>query len=173
MAKANLTSIEELDAFRSASVLYQERSLQALDAVTDHVARARSWLTSTQLPHWKSEVKRRARLLDQAEQELLQARLSEFKRDLAPQQINVRRARAALESAEEKLRTTARWIQDFDAEISTPARRIAKLREDIHRTLERSRSTLESMRDALVAYAEDHPSPPIPPPPPDAPDQTA
>ena len=55
-----------------------------------------------QRTHWENETRRRARALQQAEQELLSARMTKALDNLSAQQAAVHKAKRALEEAQEK-----------------------------------------------------------------------
>ena len=90
--QARVGSIDAIQDFRAALIRYAERARRALDDVTGEVKRTRGWLESEQRQKWEGEYRRRARHLEQAQQELFSARLSSMKQDKSAQQMAVKKA---------------------------------------------------------------------------------
>src|SRR5688500_13231401 len=101
--EARVGSIDAIQDFRAALIRYAERARRALDDVTGEVKRTRGWLESEQRQKWEGEYRRRARHLEQAQQELFSARLSSMRQDKSAQQMAVKKAERMLAEAEQKL----------------------------------------------------------------------
>src|SRR5438105_5239812 len=113
--EARVTSIEALETFRASIIIFLTKAHQSLDLVTDEIRRMRSWIQQEQRAFWESEVRRRSKVLGQAEQELLSAKMIKLLDNLQRQQMIVHKARRALEEAQEKLQNVKRWTRDFDS----------------------------------------------------------
>ncbi len=98
--EANVRSIDELEAFRSNLIIFGSKARKAVDQVSEEMRRTRLWIETDRLPFWEAQVKKRTRLLEQAQQELLSARMSTLVDNPSLQQQNVRKAKAALAQAE-------------------------------------------------------------------------
>jgi hypothetical protein len=85
--------------------------------------------------YWSSQIKLRQKKLDQAQQELMSARLSEFVDTPSMQQMAVRKARAALEEAQAKLERTKTWARDYDRTVDPLARKLDSFRDFIENDL--------------------------------------
>ena len=96
--------------------------------VVEQVSRTRLWLQSDQRMHWEGQIRRRRKLLDAARQELMSARLSGLRMTTTTQENNVRKCKAAVEEAEEKLRNVKRWSRDFDHLADPLVKRLESLR---------------------------------------------
>jgi chromosome segregation ATPase len=132
-SQARVGSIDAIEAFRATLIRFAERSRRALDDVTGEVKRTRGWLESEQRQKWEGEYRRRARALEQAEQELFSARLSSLRQDKSVQQLAVKKARRALVEAEEKLAVLKRWRQAYDARVEALAKQLEGLQETLSR----------------------------------------
>ena len=73
-----------------------------MDKAKDAVKKTRGWLQTEQPQFWSAQIKMRQKKLDQANAELMSARLSEFVDSPTVQQMAVRKARYALEEAQQK-----------------------------------------------------------------------
>jgi chromosome segregation ATPase len=151
--QARVGSIDALEAFRAALIRYAERTRRALDDVTGEVKRTRGWLESEQRLKWENERRRRARALEQAEQELFSARLSAMHDDLSAQRMALRRAARALAEADEKLAAIRRWRQAYESRVEGLARQLDGLQEILSRQLPKGVVALTNSIRLLQDYA--------------------
>src|SRR4051794_31179142 len=100
--RAQVTSVEGIEAFRAKLVLFTGKSRAVLEEVLDQVQRTRAWLENNQRSHWDNECRRCKRILEDAQQELFSARLSQLRTQSAAQILAVERAKRALAFAEDK-----------------------------------------------------------------------
>lgn len=154
--QANVTSVDALDAFRSSLIIFQGKARRALDDATDELRRTRMWLQHEQRTRWENELKKRNRTLEQAEQELVSAKLSSLRDNITFQQNAVRKAKAAVAEAEEKLRMIRKWNQNFDAIADPMAKRLEGLRQFLDFNLPKGITYLVHAAQTLEAYAEVH-----------------
>ncbi len=154
MAEARVTSIDALEGFRARLIVFIAKANQTLDQVGDEIRRTRSWIQHDQRMHWEGEIRRRERVLGQAEQELMSARMVGLVKDLSPHQLLVRKARHALEEAREKLQKVKVWSRDFDGEADPLVRSLSGLRDYITRDLHSAASYLMQTQKTLEAYGE-------------------
>src|SRR5438874_5187947 len=127
--QARVTSIDALEAFRSSIILFLNKANNSLDQVGDEIRRTRSWIQHDQRLYWEGEVRRRAKALAQAEQELLSARMIKLLDNLSAQPAAVHKAKRALEEAEQKLRNVKLWTRDYDSTMEPLAKSLNSLRE--------------------------------------------
>lgn len=161
-----VTSIDALEAFRSALIIFLTKARRSLDDVGDDVRRTRMWLQHDQRFHWEGEVRRRHKVLGQAEQELLSAKLSGLRDSLVIQQNAVRKAKVALVEGEEKLRNVKRWNRDYDNATGPLMKRLEGLRSYLDFELPDAVAYLVQAQRTLDAYTESAPpaeAPVIPP----------
>jgi hypothetical protein len=91
--QAHVTAVAELDAFRASLIVYLDKAGRVLDDVQQEVVGTRLWLQSDRQVHWKHEIRKRTKLLNQAEQELFTARLSGHPAAVQDRRRTVERAR--------------------------------------------------------------------------------
>src|SRR5262245_9352717 len=99
--QAKVTSLDVLELFRSNLINFLTKSRRSLDETLDAVRSTRQWIEHEQRAHWESQLRIRRRAFDQAQAELFSAKLSSFRDNLARQQQMVRKAKAAVEEAED------------------------------------------------------------------------
>jgi len=152
--QARVGSIDALEAFRAALIRYTERAKRALDDVTGEVKRTRGWLETEQRQKWENEYRRRARALEQAEQELFSARMSAMKNDKSAQQMAVNKARRKLQEAEEKLAVIKRWRQAYDQRVESLSKQLEGLHDTLSRQMPKGVVSLTNSIRLLQDYAE-------------------
>jgi polyhydroxyalkanoate synthesis regulator phasin len=152
--QARVGSIDALEAFRAALIRYTERAKRALDDVTGEVKRTRGWLETEQRQKWENEYRRRARALEQAEQELFSARMSSMKNDKSAQQMAVNKARRKLQEAEEKLAVIKRWRQAYDTRVEALSKQLEVLHDTLSRQMPKGVVSLTNSIRLLQDYAE-------------------
>jgi len=152
--QAKVTSVDALDAFRASMVIFVTKARSAVDTVRDRVRRTRNWLQQDQRIHWEGEIRRRQRTLDQAVQELYSARLTKMTATITMRQAVVRKAKAAVEEAEQKLRNVKKWNQNFDAAADPLVKKLDGFRDYLDHEMPDAITFLYRAREILDAYAE-------------------
>src|SRR6185503_12221643 len=125
--KAHVASVEALENFRANLVLYVSRARPTVEEVSSEVLRVRSWLQTDQRLHWEGQLRRRAKELEQAQAALSGARLSDLRGDKTVEQNAVRKAKAALDQAENKLKRLKQWNREFDTQVQPLVKQLEKL----------------------------------------------
>jgi DNA repair exonuclease SbcCD ATPase subunit len=152
--QAHVTSLEALEAFRASLIVFLGHAHRSVDEVGDEVRRTRGRLQNDWRTHWEQEIRKRRRLLDQAEQELLSAKLSNLRDNISAQQNAVRKAKEALEHAEKKLRAVKKWLRDFDGDADPLVKRIGSLRHVVDFDLPKGVAFLLQAQKTLEGYTE-------------------
>lgn len=152
--QARVTSFDALESFRTNLILFLNKARLRLDEVGGEIRRTRGWLQSDQRLHWEGEIRRRRRTLDQAEQELLNARMSSFRDNYSVEMMAVRRAKLACSEAEEKLQNVKRWSRNYESSIAPLAKKLESLRGVLDHELPKAISYLLRTQEALESYAE-------------------
>jgi hypothetical protein len=163
---ARITSLEVLETFRSALIVFLTIARRCTDEVTEEARRTRLWLQQDQRLHWEGQIRRRRKLLDAAVQELFSARLSGLRMSTSAQENAVRKAKLAVAEAEEKLRNVKRWNRDFDHVADPLVKRLESLRFNLDFELPKGVTFLSEAQKILEAYVTSPPAPVGPPPPP-------
>lgn len=152
--QVRVTSIDALEALRSALIIFLTKARRSLDEARDDARRTRQWIQHDQRFFWEGQVRQRQKKLDQVEQELLSAKLSGLRDNLVFQQNAVRKAKAALVEAEEKLRAVKRWARDFDNAADPMLKRLEGLRQYLDFELPDAIAYLVRAQQTLEAYTE-------------------
>ena len=152
--QVRVTSIDALEALRSALIIFLTKARRSLDDTGDEVRRTRMWLQHDMRFHWEGQVRQRQKKLGQAEQELLSAKLSGLRDNLVVQVNAVRKAKAELAAAEEKLRNVKRWNRDFESASAPMVKRLEGLRQYLDFELPDAIAYLVQAQRTLDAYTE-------------------
>jgi chromosome segregation ATPase len=155
VSEANVTNIEALERFRSSLVLFLERAGFVLDEVSEEVKRTRIWLQTEQSMKLGHEMKRRQRELEQLEQEMFTARLSDLAQKKTGMQMQINKKRREILELEGKIRAVKGWLRNFDSVVETEARKAEKLRQQIDIEMARAVTSLTESVKQLRAYSED------------------
>jgi len=156
---AHVSSIEAIEAFRAALVLYINRVRPALEEVTDQVTRTRLWLENDKRLYWENQVRKRAKALEQAQQALFSSSMSPLKASTSAEQLALTRARQALTEAELRLNKVKQWARQFDTMVEPLAHQLDHLQNFISRDLALAAGRLAEIVKTLEAYAEMTPPP--------------
>ena len=151
--RAHVTSLDALEAFRSSLIVYLTKARPTLDEVSSDLLRMRVWLQDDQRTYWEQQVRRRARVLEQAEQALFGARLSNLRETTDAEQVAVQRARRALQEAEAKLKRVKQWSREFDSRIEPLGRQLETLRNVLAIAMPNAVASLAQSIRTLSDYA--------------------
>jgi hypothetical protein len=112
--QAHVTSSEAIEFFRAALINYVAKMRPLLEDACDEVLRTRDWLQTDRRIHWENQIRRRARTLEEAQQALFSAKLSNLRDARASEHLALERAKRGLGEAEDKLKLVKRWALEFD-----------------------------------------------------------
>ncbi|MGC1481286.1 MAG: hypothetical protein WA771_12320 [Chthoniobacterales bacterium] len=127
-SEAHVTSVEAIGDFRASLTLFAAGTRRSLDEVTSEIRRVREWIRNDRRFHWENQVRRWRKRLDEAQQELLQARMSSMRDEKSAQQQAVHQAKRELLAAEEKLRRIRHWQQHFEIAADPLVKQLNSLR---------------------------------------------
>lgn len=156
--QVRVSSIDALESFRSELIQYITKARAALEDVTGDVRRTRDWLDRDRYIHWSTEIKKRTKLLRQAEQELYSANLTRPLASNALQKMAVHKAERFLKEAEERMRVLSQWRQRFDRLATPHLRQLDPLFAILSQDLPKGVASLGESIKALQAYAEKSPA---------------
>jgi ABC-type phosphate transport system auxiliary subunit len=151
--KANVASVDALEAFRACLIVYVSQARSTLEEVSADVLRMRLWLQSEQRMYWEQQLRRRQRALEEAQQTLFSSRISSLRHESAAEQMAVHRAKSAVEEAETKLRTLRRWERDFDTHLQPLVKQMEKLHTVLTNDMVKAIAFLTEAVRALAEYA--------------------
>ena len=156
--QARVASTEALETFRAAMVIFLAKAKRALDDATDEVRRTRQWVTHDQRSHWEGEFRRRTKKLEQAQAELMSAKMQAAGQKgaqsaLLARQAAVQKAQHDLQDAETKIRKLKSWAQNFDSATDPVIKRVDKMRHTLA-DYPKAIAYLVAIQKALDAYTE-------------------
>ena len=152
--RANVTSVEAIEAFRSQLIVYISKARPTLEEVSADVARIRSWLDNDVRIRWQNELKRRLKKLEEAQNELFSAEISNLREASAAERLAVNKAKKAVEEAEEKMRVIKKWDREFNNRVEPLAKQLEKLHSVLSNTLPHGIAYLGETAKTLHAYAD-------------------
>lgn len=163
-SQARITSIDALESFRAELIQYITKARVALEDMTSETRRTKDWLDHDRTNYWNAQIRKRTKLLEQAEQELYSANLTSPLASNALQKMAVQKAKRLVLEAEEKMRVISEWRKRFDRLSNPPLRQLDPLFALLGQDLPRGVVSLGETIKALQAYAETS-SPAASPPP--------
>jgi hypothetical protein len=125
-----------------------------LDDVRQEVVATRLWLQSDRQVHWKHEIRKRTKLLAQAEQELFSARLSGHAAAVQDRRRSVARAQRAVAEAEERLAGVKAWLRQYETQVEARLKAVTRLRQILTHDMNKAVAYLDHTGDILAEYAE-------------------
>jgi len=153
-SQARVASLDRVAEFRSAYAKFGDSARQVLLGVDLEIRRMLEWLEKDQVAYWKGEIRRREEKLNEAKGALHRKRITAaFGNTVGDTDeiIQVRKAKARLEEAEEKLKAVKQWAVIVEQEVTeyrAPAQVLGNILDgDVPRalaSLERTLQTLES-----------------------------
>lgn len=157
--KAQVRSIDAIEAFRSHLIVYLSQARPALEEAAADVMRTRSWLENDQRTYWENQIRRRTKELEQVQQALFSARLGSLRKESSADQLAFHRAKRALEEAENKLRIVKKWTREFDNRVQPLLKQTEKLHTVLSHDMVNAVGYLTQTINTLAAYAETKPAP--------------
>jgi hypothetical protein len=151
--QAKVTSLEALEKFRSNLIVYLERAKRALDEVSEEVMRTRIWLQDERREHWQREIRRRAKKLEEKQQELFSAELANLREPSEAERHAVVQARRALNEAQERFEVVKKWNRQYASRVEPLAKEVDKLRDVIVSHMGKGVAYLTQTTKTLADYA--------------------
>ena len=165
--KVNITSVEALDDFRAKLVIYLSKARPTLEEVAADVTRTRVWLENDQRIHWENQVRRRTKVLEQAQQALFSSRVSALREASGAEQMAVQRAKRSLDEAAAKLQVLKKWNREFASQVEPLVKQLDKLHTFLSHDMLKAITYLTQQVKTLDDYAGLTPaSASVTPPPP-------
>ena len=118
---ARVDSIDALRQFRVALIKFAEEANAALGGAESEMQRTMGWLERDQLAHWQLQIRKRQEALGRAQEALRMKKLFPDASGRTPTPIEeekmVRRCKAAVEEAEQKLANVKKYSRVLQREI--------------------------------------------------------
>lgn len=150
--KAKITSVEAIELFRAALIIFTSRARPVLEESSGEITRTHLWLQNEQRHHWEDELRKSNRALEQAKQELFNARLSAFQETTSLLQMDVRRAQRRVTEAGEKLKMLKRWDREMDNRAAPLLKEVEQLHGFLTADMPRATALLSQIIKTLDAY---------------------
>jgi hypothetical protein len=152
--QAQITSVEAIELFRAALIVFTSQARPALEEVSGEMTRTRLWLQNDQRRFWENERRVRSKKLEQAQQELFTARLSQFQESTSLLMMSVHRAQNAVRLAEEKLVRLKQWDRELENRSAPLLKEVEQLHGFLTAEMPRAIAYLGQVVRTLDAYAE-------------------
>ncbi len=156
--QAKVGSLEAIEAFRSNLIVYISQARPALEEISGDATRTRMWLEDDRRQYWEAQIRRRSKVLEEAKQALFTGRISMLGKESAAQQMEVHRAKKALDEAEDKLRVVKKWRREFDGRVQPLVKQMEKLHTVLTQDLVQAVAFLTKVENVLAAYADKAPA---------------
>ena len=161
--QAHITSIEALQQFKTALIIYQDKATKVLDEISDEVARTHRWIQLDQRSHWKQQLKQRTKNLEEAKQTLLRVRMSSFRDTNSAELLAIKKAERSLAEARERMRMTKKWNMQFDNRVIPLTGHLSRLHNFLSGDMPKAIASLNQSIKILDEYMaitppESHPA---------------
>jgi len=158
--RANVTSVEVLERFRTQLMLFLERATISLSEVNEEVKRTRNWLQTEQKLNLQQERYKVSKKMELVESEFYSARLTNATERKAGLQMQLRRLKQEVRDIETRLRAVQAWSRNFDSTVEVEARKVDRLQNMIDSDMKKAVQFLNEAATALHAYSSDFDNPP-------------
>jgi hypothetical protein len=151
---ADVRSIDALKDAKAALVEFREIIGVALAEAYSDVQRTLWWLQHDQRMFWQGEKRRRAEKVAQAKSELYRAQLAAMDHHAAcaEQRKLLKRAEAALEEAERKIKLVKKWSTLIDREMMIFRAALQPISRSVEAEIPLGEARLVRMAEQLEAY---------------------
>ena len=152
--RAQVTSVDAVEAFRADLVVYLTKARAVLEEAADEVVRTRLWVQNDQRRHWETELRARYRKLEEARSELFSARLSQFQEATDLRLMTVQRAERANREAEAKMSVLKKWNRELENRTDPLVKQVTQFHSFMVTDMGRALAYLAQAIQALEAYAD-------------------
>ncbi len=151
--KAQITSVEAIESFRAQLIVFLGQARPVLEEAGNEMSRTRLWLQNEQRMFWEIDLRRRERRLEEAKQELFNAKVSSLPTGTAALlQMTMQRAQRAVHEAEAKLKLLKRWDTELDNRAAPLMKQIGQLHGFLAMDMTRAVAYLDQILRTLDAY---------------------
>ena len=156
--QAQITSVEAIESFRSKLVVYLTQARSVVDEAANELARTRLWLQNDQRLFWENEQRLRGRRLEEAKQELFNAKLSQFQESTALHVMTVQRRQRAMQDAEDHVKALKKWDRELENKAAPLMKQTEQLQGFLATDMAQAVAYLDRALKALEAYRSVAPS---------------
>lgn len=150
----SVQSVEAVEQFRRNLLVFVSKAKPLINDTFDEVSRKRDWLRSDRQLHWENELRRRKKVLQEAQEAYFSAKLSTLREARTAEQLAMRRAKEDVEFAENKLRLIRRWMLEFEHSIWPMLKQLEQLRSAVSEDLPNGARLLGELVAALDKYRD-------------------
>ena len=150
--QAQITSVEAIESFRASLVVYLSQMRPLLDEISREAVQTRLWVQNDRRRFWELELRRRLRKLEEARQELFNAKLSILQEPSSLHYMAVQRAQRAVAEAEAKLSVIKKWNLELEDRAAPLTKQVEQLHGFLIMDMGRAVAYLDQVLDALAAY---------------------
>ena len=150
--QAQITSVEAIESFRGKLIVFLSQARSVLDEAANELSRTRLWLQNDQRDLWAGELRLRNRKLEEAKQELFNARLSQFQDSTTFQIMAMQRAQRAVQEAEEHLLSLKKWDRELENRAAPLMKQTEQLQGFLGTDMTQAVAYLDQALKALEAY---------------------
>ncbi|HTX21411.1 MAG TPA: hypothetical protein VMD27_06100 [Candidatus Aquilonibacter sp.] len=155
--QAQVTSVDAIEAFRAALVVFVTRARAALEEVSSEAQRVKVWLESDQRRVLDIELRQRGKKLEQAQQELFSARISAFQESTSLQQMTLQRAQRAMREMEDKMARLKKWDREIESRSDPLVKQVEQLHNYLSVEMPKAIALLVQTVRTLDAYSDRFP----------------
>jgi len=152
--QAHVTSFDAIETFRAELITYLSKTRPIVEDACDEVARVREWIENDRRVYWENLARKRERILEDAQQALFSAKLSNLRDVRTAEQMAVMKARRAVDEAHGKLRKIRKWTREYDNKLQPLLKELEHLRSLLGVDLPKAALHLTQVVKALEAYAQ-------------------
>ncbi len=163
--QVNVGAIEAISELRGRCVEAGESIARTLDECLSQAARTLTWVQGPQTEHWKRQKRKREQKFASAKSDLERAKIAQpdaDPRSFVDQQRGIRRAKAALEEADQKIRAVKRWSRELERQLTLFRGGVRSLSSSAEVDLPKAARWLKNLESHLSGYLQV--APPLPNP---------
>jgi hypothetical protein len=150
--QAQITSVEAIESFRAKLIVFLTQARSVLDEAANELSRTRLWLQNDQRALWEHELRLRGRRLEEAKQELFNAKLSQFQESTALHLMAVQRTQRAMQDAEDHIGALKKWDRDLENRAAPLMKQTEQLQGFLATDMTQAVAYLDQALKALDAY---------------------
>jgi hypothetical protein len=135
-------------------IVFTSHARPALEEISGEGVHMRLWLEHDQRRFWENERCNRNKKLEQAQQELLTARLSQFQESTSLHLMAIRRAQQSVRDAEEKLARLKKWGRELENRSAPLLKEVEQLHCFLTGEMPKAIAYLSQVVSTLDAYAD-------------------
>ena len=151
--QAHVRSVDDIARFRAALLTFISGARAAVEECSVEAGRQQSWLEQDRRRFWEAELTRRQRRLDEAKEAAFTDALASQRGPGGWHQMQVRRARQAVDEATAKLEQVRKWSRAFQNTSLPLIKQVERLQTVLTVDMVKAVSVLDRTLVALEGYS--------------------